>query len=306
MIVDSENFTPPGTPLLRDPQDTRIGGLRVRDDIALVGIPWDWGITGRPGSRETPAKLRSVLYSMRTFTPGWGTLKSKPMDLGDIRIAPGDWSTTSRRVRGTLKSIYNKYKLVIIFGGDHSISEWTISPLLEEGSVGLLLLDAHYDMRSTVEGYTSGAWLWNLHKSYRDRLKAGIIGISPYANPVYLHERAREAGYMVLSSLDIMRDPQSWEGIVKALESMNLDYYYISIDIDHIDQSYAPGVNSPSPLGLTPIQSLEIIGEAVSRLCPKGIDIVEIVPAHDPTGSTLRIAGLIVARALHVYMEECK
>lgn len=300
-----ELFARPGAPLLRDPLDERVGGLPEAEEIALVGVPWDWGITGRPGAREAPARIRAALYSMRPFAPDWGRLERKPIDLGDVRIAPGDWGVTGRRVRTALQNSYESRKLTIILGGDHSISEWTMSPLLEGGTLGLLLLDAHYDMRSTSEGHTSGSWLWNLYTRYKERLRASIVGVAPYANPSYLHERALQAEFQVVSSIKAMRDPDSWREAVRLLEREGLDNYYISIDVDHLDQAYAPGVNAPSPLGLTPTVSLEIVEEAVTRLCPKGLDIVEVVPAHDIEGSTVRVSAVIVLRALQVYAEEC-
>jgi len=303
--VTEELFASPGAPLLRDPQDERVGSLPEAEEIALLGVPWDWGITGRPGAREAPARIRSTLYSMRPFAPDWGRLERKPVDLGDVRIAPGDWELTSRRVRLALDRAYGARRLTIILGGDHSISEWTISPLLEGGTLGLLLLDAHYDMRSTSEGHTSGSWLWNLYTRYKEKLQASIVGVAPYANPSYLHERALEAGFHVVSSVRALRDPQSWREAIRVLEQEGLDNYYVSIDVDHLDQAYAPGVNSPSPLGLPPAVSLEIVEEAVSRLCPRGLDVVEVVPAHDVEGSTVRAASVLVLRALQVYEEEC-
>ncbi len=305
MVNPMKHLTMPGTPLLRDPQDVRISDLPVNDEIAIVGIPWDWAITGRPGAREAPSLIRRTMYNYRPFIPGVGRLKWRPRDLGDVKIVPGDFHTTAIRIIETVNNIAEAYKLLLVLGGDHSITEWVLKPFLSRGSLGLLLLDAHYDMRSTSEGYTSGAWLWNLYKEFNEKIKAGIIGIAPYANPPYLEERADKAGFRVVPSMIAERNRQAWLDVIKWLESLQLDTYYISIDIDHLDQSYAPGVNAPSPLGLSPYTSIEILEEAVKRLCPRGIDIVEIVPSLDVAGITVRIGGLLALYTLHVYEREC-
>lgn len=298
-------LVPPGTPLMRDPQNRTLKDLEDIDCIALVGVPWDWGVTGRPGARYAPQRVRSHLYELKTHSPTRGIMEKRPRDIGDVKVAPGDWATTGARVEAVLREAYTSCRHVIVLGGDHSITEWTISPLVEEGGkVGILLLDAHFDMRSVEEGYTSGMWLYDLYRRYRGRVKASIIGVGEYANPPYLAARAREAGFTVTPAVDVLRDPRVIDEAVKALEG-TADAYYISIDVDHIDQAFAPGVNSPSPLGLHPHHTLMILERAIPALCPKGVDVVEVVPDLDVADATVRLAALITMRVAHLLEEAC-
>lgn len=301
----SELMVVPGSPLMRDPKNTVLKDLDKEDSLALVGVPWDWGVTGRPGSRYSPARIRSYLYSLRDYSPVLGRLRLVAKDLGDIKIAPGDWTTTSRRVSTVLSKLYSKYRHVLILGGDHSIVEWTLSPLIEKYErVGLILLDAHYDMRSVDEGYTSGQWLQNIYARYGDRLVASIVGIGEYSNPSYLAKRAEEAGFKVIPARRILEDPSS---LYEAIEYVRgrADAYYISIDMDHLDQAFAPGVNSPTPLGLHPRHTLMLLEQAIPSLCPSGVDIVEVVPPLDVADSTVRLSALIAARIIHLYTKGC-
>ncbi|MCE4618043.1 MAG: arginase family protein [Desulfurococcales archaeon] len=299
-------MVPPGTTLMRDPRNVAVRDLEESDRVALLGVPWDWGITGRPGSRHSPAKIRSYLYSMKTFSPVHGELRFAPRDLGDVKIAPGDWETTGKRVTNALQLIYSQFPHVIILGGDHSITEWTLTPLLEEYErVGLILLDAHYDMRSVEEGYTSGLWLYNLVKKYRGKLVASIVGIGEYANPPYLAERAEEAGFKVIPAQTVLNDPSTVYDAIEYIEG-EADAYYISIDMDHIDQAFAPGVNSPSHLGLYPQHTIMLLEEAIPVLCPKGVDIVEVVPHLDVADATVRLSALIAAKIHHLFTGACK
>ncbi len=292
-------FQPPGAPLLRDPGDERIGDLPVDERLALLGIPWDWGVTGRPGSREAPRAIRSRLYSLRPYSPRLGRLAGRPMDYGDLRVAPGDWGVTAERASRAARYLAERHSFTLILGGDHSITEWTAPAFHGEGTLGILLLDAHYDMRSVSEGYTSGMWLWRLRERLGDRLRVAIVGVADYANPAYLAERAEEAGFLVIPAEDVHRDPSIAYDAVDWLEE-NATQYYVSIDIDHLDASIAPGVNSPSSHGLQLHHTLALLEEAIPRLCPRAADIVEVVPHADPTGATVLHATLIAARTLHL------
>ncbi|MCE4600187.1 MAG: arginase family protein [Desulfurococcales archaeon] len=301
MNGNPELFTEPGTPLLRDPQNESIASLEETQSIALLGIPWDWGITGRPGARLAPQAVRNILYSLKTHSPRYGRLALKPRDLGDVRIPPGDWDLAGKRIVKAMEFAYRNYKHVLVLGGDHSITEWTVKALLETsgGSVGILLLDAHYDMRSVEEGYTSGMWLWNLYKAYGDRIRAAIVGVGDYANPPYLAERAEEAGFKVISAEEVLSDPSTVYEAVEYLEGSS-DAYYVSIDMDHLDQAYAPGVNAPSIVGLHPHHTLMLLEEAIPVLRPVAIDLVEVTPLTDVGGMTVRITAYLAAKILHL------
>jgi len=297
----TELVVPPGTRLLRDSRDRRVADLDTAQ-IGLVGVPWDWAMTGRPGARMAPGEVRRALYGLATWSPVYGALPARPVDLGDARVVPGDWGETRRRLYQLADALYHNIPYVLWLGGDHSISEPLIEPLLQEGCLGLLLLDAHYDMRSVDEGLTSGAWLWNLASRHPDRIRAAIVGVGEYQNPPYLHERAVKAGFRVVPSLQVLA-----EGVEPALEAVDwlagesCTSYYVSVDMDHLDQAYAPGVNAPSSLGLRPEHTITVLSHAVSTLRPRAADIVEVVPPLDRDGATVRLAALVAARIIHAW-----
>ena len=291
---------PAGSRLLRDPFDSRLGGL-PEGGAALLGVPWDWATSGRPGAREAPLRIRRVLYGLAVHSPSLGSLAVRPVDYGDLRVVPGGFEATMGRLEEAAYRLFERHGFTMFLGGDHSITEAIVSGLARlYGRVCLLVLDAHYDMRSVEEGLTSGMWLWRLHERLRDRLVAAIVGIGEYANPSYLARRAEEAGFLTVPALEVLRDPKAGLDAVEWLSRKECDAYYVSIDVDHIDQAYAPGVNSPNPLGLRPEHTLQILYWA-QKLNPRGADIVEVVPQADPTGSTVRLAALIAATTIHLY-----
>jgi len=293
-------FSERGSHLLRDPRDSRVEP-GVKGSIYLAGIPWDWSTAGRPGAREAPEHLRRALYSMRRHAPSKRSdFNCGIVDVGDVRVAPGDHVTTMRRVGEASRSLVSTAEVTVFLGGDHSITEWILNPLLGDASVGIVVFDAHYDIRSVEEGYTSGSWLWSLVSKWRGRVSAVVIGVEDYVNPPYLAERAREAGLRIVTAAEVRL--RGVEAVAEALEGLAArapDFYYLSIDMDHVNQAYAPGVNAPNPLGLTPWESSEAIGEAARLLRPRVIDLVEVSPPHDVGGSTARLAARLLIEALH-------
>lgn len=291
--------------LLKDPEDVRVRDLRPY--VPLLGVPWDWSTAGRPGARFAPAAIREELLSMRPLSHEYGTMEVGFDDLGDVNVVGGDFKETSRRaVEAASKALElarSRRVPMVVLGGDHSVTGWTSLPAVSSGAV-LVVLDAHYDMRRVSEGVTSGSWLRELAESVRG-LRAMVIGVADYANPPYAPSRAEQLGIEVVPRSALLESSESSleeiSGFVRGRE------VYLSIDIDHIDQAFAPGVNSPTPLGMTPYESLRVIrAVASSASALVGVDVVEVVPYLDPTGGTARLAASLILSAVHVSLRGMK
>ena len=295
-------FRPLGSRLLRDPRDLRLSDLGECPWAAIVGVPWDWNTGGDPGARHAPRQIIERILSLPDHRPGLESIGCKPRVLGDVAVSGGDWAATSERLRQAAAYLFREYAFTLFVGGDHSITGPILQALLENGSVGLLMLDAHYDLRSVEEGVTSGSWLWDTAMIARKRLDAAlevsIIGVADFANPGYLEERARRLGFRVVPARDVNSSISEAFEAIDWLVSRAADYYYVTVDMDHIAEAYAPGVNSPSPAGLAPWESIEILEYAMRKLKPLGADIVEVVPVKDVQGRTVRLASLIGATLL--------
>jgi Arginase/agmatinase/formimionoglutamate hydrolase, arginase family len=288
---------PPGSRLLRDPWDVRIKPS-TKGEVVIVGVPWDWSTSGRPGARFAPSKLREWIYRFTGHAPSSIDFKYGIADLGDVRVAPGDIHVTSRRIVEAARIAYTQGRVAVFLGGDHSITRWTVEPIVE-GGLGILVLDAHYDMRSVEEGLTSGSWLWDLWTAHKGKVKAATIGVSDYSNPEYLAIRAREAGFRITPRLKILENPQEALEAVDWLAEQGLENFYISVDADHLDISNAPGVNSPTPLGMTPWESLRILDYAARKLKPRGVDVVEITPQLDVADITVATLAKLLMYTIH-------
>ncbi|MET1128104.1 MAG: arginase family protein, partial [Thermoproteota archaeon] len=116
----------------------------------------------------------------------------------------------------------------------------------------------------------------------------------------YLGERAAKLGVHVVPAWRIAREgvEAAGEAVEHLLES-GAEEYYISVDVDHVAEAWAPGVNAPSPLGLDPRESAAILLEASRRLRPRGIDVVEVSPPYDVGDATSRLAAALLLYAIY-------
>ncbi|MCE4623501.1 MAG: arginase family protein [Caldisphaeraceae archaeon] len=286
--------------LLRDAGDLRIRDLKKV--VPLIGIPWDWNTSGRPGARFAPDTIRKELFSLTPLSHDLGSIDIGFEDLGDVAVVPGDIAETRKRVEKVSKAAIgvalSRNVPVAFLGGDHAITGWTFdatASLLPETSI--LVLDAHYDIRKTFEGLTSGSWLYDVCS--KRKVNVMVVGVSDYSNPVYAAERAKELGITVLTRSRLLTN---FEESLKEIESFSKGKkIYLSIDMDHLDQSFSPGVNSPTPLGLTPYESIRIIDKVIgssSRLI--GVDVTEVAPPYDIGSMTSKLSAKLLLRSIHL------
>ncbi len=284
--------------LLKDPGDVRVSDLRPL--VPLVGVPWDWSTAGRPGARFAPALIRQELYSLRPLSHDLGSLEVGFEELGDVDVVGGDPLETSRRAtdaaRAVMEASSSRSVPAVFLGGDHSVTGWVARPFIESGA-SLLVLDSHYDLRSVREGVTSGSWLRELLEA-RWGTDVMIVGVSDYLNPPYAARRAEELGVKVVPRSFLARRPE--EALAAVGDFVRGRRVYLSIDMDHLDQSFAPGVNSPNPAGMTPAESLAVIERLREASTVAAVDVTEVAPPYDLGGLTARLAAYLVLRAVHI------
>ena len=284
--------------LLKDPEDLRVSDLTPA--VPLLGIPWDWSTAGRPGARFAPSVIRQELYSLRPLSHDLGALKVGFDDLGDVDVVGGDPDETSKRAttaaRAAMEASSSRSVPAVFLGGDHSVTGWVSKPFVEAGA-SILVLDAHYDLRKVSEGVTSGSWLRELLESHRD-VEVMVVGASDYLNPPYAPARAAELGLKVVTRSRLLRDPQG--ALSEVRDFVRGRKVYLSIDMDHLDQAFAPGVNSPNPAGMTPYETLAVLDSLREASAVVAVDVTEVAPPYDVGGQTARLAAYLLLRAVHV------
>ena len=255
-------------------------------DVAVVGVPFDSGVSYRPGARFGPTAVREGSRLLRPYHPGLDVspfATQQVADAGDIACNPfniGEAVETIEHAAGELQA--GGTRLVTI-GGDHTIA----LPLLRSaarrhGPVALLHFDAHLDTWDTYFGaeYTHGT-------PFRRAVEEGILDTEAISHvgtrgPLYGKrdlEDDRRLGFGIVTSADVMR--RGVDETVDALRQRIGDRpLYVSIDIDVLDPAHAPGTGTPEAGGLTSRELLEILrGLAGANLV--GADVVEVAPAYD-------------------------
>ncbi|MFB6155954.1 MAG: formimidoylglutamase [Haloferacaceae archaeon] len=290
-----------------DPNDEQFGdvvtgaALAEADayDAVIVGEPYDGAVLGRPGAREGPTALRAALAGVKTHhfdagpTPAVG-------DLGDVAfLAAGSTgtktSTVQSRVREATAAVHDADAFPVFFGGDNSLTVPNAGPLLDVGNVGVVNFDAHLDVREVRGDATSGT-------PYRQLYDAGLdayvcVGARHFETSTAYHEFVRDrGGTIVTAGLAGMNPIDAAE---RALDAMgDVDAVYLSLDLDVLDVSAAPGVSAPTPGGLSTRELFAALHRVAADGRVVGFEVVECAPSLDTNGMTAAAGARAVAHVL--------
>ena len=255
-------------------------------DIAVVGVPFDSGVSYRPGARFGPAHVREASRLLRPYNPAQDVSPfavQQVVDAGDIAVNPFDIGEAVAEIERAATALTEGGTRLVTIGGDHTIA----LPLLRSvanrhGPVAVVHFDAHLDTWDTYFGapVTHGTPFRRAsEEGLIDRTASVHVGIR---GPLYDREDLRDderLGFAIVSSVDIETD-----GVATAIERMRHRIgeapVYLSIDIDVLDPAHAPGTGTPEAGGLSSRELLRMI-RALTDLRLVGADVVEVSPAYD-------------------------
>ena len=269
---------------------TRRCDISANIDIGLCGVPFDLGVNYRSGPRDAPAAVREASRLIRLVHPTSGT---KPYelcnvaDVGDAPVNPLDKDDSLARIEAFFAELKSAGIRPIAVGGDHTVPLPILRALAKEEPVGILQFDAHADILDELCGSRI-----NHATIMRRGLEEGLI--DP-ARVVQLGLRGsrfgdddvrfgQEAGYRCITI-----DEYENLGRSRTIDIINQVLgdgpVYITLDIDGIDPSYAPGTPVPEIGGLLP-RDVQVIIRSLLGKNIVGADICEVAPCYDPTGIT--------------------
>jgi formimidoylglutamase len=270
--------------------------------LAILGVPYDGGtVSHRRGSRMAPQRIREILYTKSTYSSDHGTeLVDTIWDCGDIEVNIINHEETMRNIYTVAISVFRRAENTVVLGGDHSITYELGKAAAEvSGEIGLVLFDAHHDVR-TEWGVHSGLWLRKLLDQGvikgEDVIQIGIRGAlySP-AYRRYLTEKKVE----FITSLELMLNGVGWT-LDKVFDKLaGKPHVYISFDIDAVDQAYAPGTDHPSPGGLTSIQAIYMLHSIARKTKARWLDVMEVSPPLDINEAAVKLATELVNQYIH-------
>lgn len=280
-------------------------------DVAVLGAPFDFGTQWRAGARQGPRGIReaSTLFSFGhagaydheddiTYLPAG---KFRLVDIGDADIIHTDTVQSHANIEKGVRAILAAGALPVVIGGDHSVNIPCINAFDNEGDIHVVQIDAHLDFVDERHGVRYGhgnPMRRAAEKPYVTGLtQIGIRNVSSTAREGY--EDARSMGSDILSVRQFRKF--GVEGVLARIPQGKR--YYLTIDIDGFDPSVAPGTGTPSHGGFTYYEVLELLDGLTRRGSIVGIDLVEVAPDYDPTGSTTTLAAQlllnVIGRILH-------
>lgn len=282
----------------------------LKADVAILGAPYDFGTQWRPGARFGPRAIReaSTLFAfghagaydheddVTYLGPG-----TRIVDLGDADIIHTDTEGSHANIETAVRAIRAAGALPVVLGGDHSINIPCIRAFDDHGPIHIVQIDAHLDFVDERHGVRHGHGNPMRRAAEQEHVTGlsqfGIRNVSSTAKEGY--DDARAMGADILSVRQIR---QLGVEAVAARVPDGVDLY-LTIDIDGFDPSIAPGTGTPSHGGFLYYEVLELLALLAKRNRIVGIDLVEVAPDYDQTGSTAILAAQLllnlIGRILH-------
>lgn len=309
--------TPAQYPAMADPQlRPRYTGIptffrapHVEDpaalDIALVGVPFDGGVTNRTGARHGPREVRnqsSLLRKVNGATDVNPYALARIGDVGDAWIEkPFGLEGALDEIRACFDAIHAAGTVPVSVGGDHSVTLPILRAVAKHRPVGMVHVDAHCDTGDDYLGsrFHHGApFRRAVEEGLLDAGRVIQIGIRGTTNVKDMWKFSRDSGMRVLS-MDEFHD-RGWRfALEEARRVVGAGPVYVSFDVDGLDPVYAPGTGTPEAGGITMIEAMRLV-RGLDGLDVIGGDVVEVAPPFDPSGLTAFNAASILFEILCV------
>ena len=277
----------------------------IRADVAILGAPFDMGTQYRPGARFGPRAVRdaSTLFSFghagaydHEDDATYLGPEVRIVDLGDADIVHTDTEKSHANIETGVRTILKSGALPVVIGGDHSVNIPCIRAFDDQGPIHILQIDAHLDFVDERHGVRHGHGNPMRRAAEKDYVtgltQLGIRNVSSTAKEGY--EAARAMGSDILSVRQVRALGR--DGVLARIpKGARL---YVTIDIDGFCPSIAPGTGTPSHGGFLYYEVLEILQGVAKAHEVVGIDLVEVAPDYDPSGSTQILAAQILLNFL--------
>lgn len=273
--------------------------------IGVLGYACDEGVKrnhGRVGATEGPLAIRRSLAKMPNHLSDETTF----LDIGDILCLDERMEDAQAALTTKVSKLLKHNIFPILLGGGHDMAYGHYNGLKKhvglDKTIGIINFDAHFDLRSNENGNTSGTPFYQIAKDCEQNGSSFnylCLGIRKDANDKILFQTAKnlnvsfienhqfsisKANHVVRTILDFIRE---------------VDFLYVTIDLDGFSSAYAPGVSAASPLGFTPTLVLETLQTIIASKKLLSIDFAEMNPKYDTDGQTAKLAASLIHFVLH-------
>lgn len=277
-------------------------------DWALYGVPYDGGVTYRPGARFGPRAIREQSQYIKPYHLEHAVNIAEKMsmaDAGDAPTRPYSAADNLEVVSAWARDLPDPARTrLFAIGGDHSIAAANMQATWErlgrpDGGLPVLHLDAHLDTVDEVWGERHGhasPFIRAIESGAIDPGRMLSLGIRGPLNTGSDLDYGRDHGVRVVTMADFDAG-LAGEAIDEWCEAVGDDPVYVSIDIDCIDPAFAPGTGTPACGGFTSREVMELI-RGFRGLRFAGADLVEVLPDRDHGDITALLASQLVMEVL--------
>ncbi len=287
----SPRFTGPATfarlPYVRTLEDV---------DLAVLGVPFDTGVTYRVGGRFGPNAVRAASVMLRPYNANLDVTPFEVLscvDHGDVAIVPGYTERSYAAIEAAVGPIVEAGVVPLLIGGDHACTLPHLRASRSRGPVAVIDFDAHTDAWDSYFGerYNHGTWMRRAIEeglvSVEHSIEVGLRG-SLYGRDDWSGLRS-ELGLDYLTTEEVLAMGAAAVA-ARIRERVGERAAFISFDIDVIDPAFAPGTGTPEPGGLSAHDGLAIL-RGLTGIDFVGFDVVEVIPAYDPADQTAFLAA---------------
>ena len=280
-------------------------------DVAFIGVPFDQGTFGRPGARFGPDAVRDAPraysyvdpYGLQKDAEGFFDIDAKDellrgitmADCGNINIVPSDVLKNFERLTQVVEKVVGRGSFPVVVGGDHAITFPAVRGLSKFAPLNIVHFDAHMDYTHDYQGvlYTHGSPIRRCRElSFVDHITS--VGVRSARRKPY--EASQMDGSLIITTNQFRRlGPQGVADLIP-----HGAHLYITLDIDVMDPSQAPGTGTPEIGGLYYQETRYCLFALVGKCNLVGFDLVEVAPPYDSSEITSQLAARLIVDILAV------
>ncbi len=275
----------------------------VQAPVGLLGVPLAAGSVTPGSCDQAPLVLRKTLKRIGRYDVETGReLETRVADRGDVELCGPTIEKATPKIRDAVAESAEAHALTLLVGGNNAVTRPGVLGLggsLEE--IGLITLDAHFDMRDLALGLSNGNPVRALIEDGLPGANIAQVGLASFANSRAMHEDAIEAGNLTITMGDV-REGGIAHAIDRALDHVaHCDALVIDCDIDVIDRSQFPAAPGARPGGMAVHDFFYAVRRLASDPRVRIIDLTEWDPQLDATDLSALTAARWVAECLAGY-----
>lgn len=272
--------------------------------FCFLGYCCDLGVAknlGRHGSDKAPSFIRKELSNLpRSFDKS-----TRIFDGGNIFCSGGDMTQVQAELSILIERIFSLNLFPIVLGGGHDLTWGHFHGIVnslrrkdkDDARIGIISLDAHFDLRPYKNGPSSGTMFSQIVDECTENkidLSLLYLGIQKTGNTLSLFKKAEEVGAKYILAKDI-EDSTLPKVMIKVDEFIaRNEHIYLTICADVFSSAFAPGVSAPQPFGAHPETCLKLIKHIVTSQKVISFDIAEVLPRFDEDNRTAKLAAIII------------